>query len=124
MALGNGAPDIATAIAGIGQDRPGLVFGELFGTGVFLTALVAGTVCIIHPFQMMERPFLRDIIFYLIAGFWAFYIFWRQEIRLFDAVGFLALYGIYLVVVLIGRYVNTKIMKNTPYVRSQVCFIV
>ena len=72
---------------------------------------------------MMERPFLRDIIFYLIAGFWAFYIFWRQEIRLFDAVGFLALYGIYLVVVLIGRYVNTKIMKNTPYVRSQVCLI-
>ena len=79
MALGNGAPDIATAIAGIGQDRPGLVFGELFGTGVLLTALVAGAVCIIKPFK------LRDIVFYLIAGFWAFYIFWRPEIRIFDA---------------------------------------
>ena len=120
MALGNGAPDIATAIAGIGQDRPGLVFVELFGTGVLLTALVAGAVCIIKPFKLMERPFLRDIVFYLIAGFWAFYIFWRQEIRLFDAVGFLALYIIYLAVVLIGRYVNNKIRTNDPY-KHQVC---
>jgi sodium/potassium/calcium exchanger 6 len=121
MALGNGAPDIATAIAGIGQGRPGLVFGELFGTGVFLTALVAGAVCIIKPFKLMERPFLRDIVFYLIAGFWAFYIFWRQEIRLFDAVGFLALYLVYLAVVLIGRYVNNKIRTDVPY-KHQVCY--
>ena len=42
MALGNGAPDIFSALAGIGQDRPELVFGELFGAGVFVTAAVAG----------------------------------------------------------------------------------
>ena len=29
----------------------------------------------------MERPFLRDVSFYLMAGFWAFYIFWRGQIR-------------------------------------------
>ena len=29
MALGNGAPDIFSALAGIGQDRPELVFGEV-----------------------------------------------------------------------------------------------
>ena len=55
MALGNGAPDIATAIEGIGQDRPELVFGELFGTGVLLTELVAGAVCIIKPFKLIKR---------------------------------------------------------------------
>ena len=29
-------------------------------------------------FKVMERPFLRDVTFYLVAGFWAFYIFWKQ----------------------------------------------
>jgi len=72
MALGNGAPDIFSSLAGIGQDRPELVFGELFGAGVFLTTVVAGSVTITQPFKLMERPFLRDVSFYLIAGFSAF----------------------------------------------------
>ena len=42
MAFGNGAPDIFSSLAGANQDRPGLVFGELFGAGVFVTACVAG----------------------------------------------------------------------------------
>jgi len=115
MALGNGAPDIFSSLAGIGQDRPELVFGELFGAGVFLTTCVAGAVCVTQPFKLMERPFLRDVSFYILAGFLAFYIFWRQEIRLLDAIGFLALYLVYIAVVLIGRYINTRNRTSIPY---------
>jgi len=115
MALGNGAPDVFSSLAGIGQDRPGLVFGELFGAGVFVTACVAGAVSITHPFKLMERPFLRDVSFYVMSGFWAFYIFWRQEIRIFDAVGFLVIYIIYIVVVVVGRYINQKNRLDVPY---------
>ena len=115
MALGNGAPDIFSSLAGIGQDRPELVFGELFGAGVFLTTVVAGSVTITQPFKLMERPFLRDVSFYLIAGFSAFYIFWRQEIRLLDAVGFLVLYTVYIAVVLIGRYINQRNRQEVEY---------
>ena len=122
MALGNGAPDIATAIAGIGQNSPDLVFGELFGTGVLLTTVVAGAVCIIQPFKLMERPFLRDVCFYLLAGFWTFYIIWRQEIRLADAIGFLALYLVYFAVVVVGRYINAKNGQHIPYF-FQVCHV-
>lgn len=133
MALGNGAPDIFSALAGIGQDRPELVFGELFGAGVFVTAAVAGwdlrvismvaiidsllfsCVSVTRPFKLMERPFLRDVSFYLLAGFWAFYIFWRQEIRLLDSIGFLVVYLIYMVVVVVGRYIHQKNRAEIPY---------
>ena len=63
----------------------------------------------------MERPFLRDVSFYLMAGFWAFYIFWRQEIRLFDSIGFLVVYLIYIVVVVVGRYIHQKNRVEVPY---------
>jgi hypothetical protein len=56
---------------------PELLLGELFGAGVFVTTVVAGSICIAKPFKLMERPFLRDVVFYLFAGFWAFYIFYR-----------------------------------------------
>ena len=42
------------------------------------------------------------------SGFWAFYIFWSQEIRLVDSVGFLVLYLVYILVVVVGRYINQK----------------
>jgi len=119
MALGNGAPDIFSSLAGIGQDRPELVFGELFGAGVFCTTAVAGFVSVTQPFKLMERPFLRDVSFYLLAGFAAFYIFWRQEIRLGDAVGFLVMYVVYIAVVLIGRYIHNRNRQEVPYFTQQ-----
>ena len=63
----------------------------------------------------MERPFLLDVSFYLLAGFWAFYIFWRQEIRLLDSIGFLVVYLIYLLVVVVGRYIHQKNRSEIPY---------
>ena len=79
LAFGNGAPDIFSSLAGIGANRPELVFGELFGAGMFVTAMVAGAVCWLKPFDLMKRPFLRDVTFYIVAGFWAFCIFYRLE---------------------------------------------
>ena len=111
------------------------MFGSLFGAGVFVTACVAGAVSFTQPFHLMERPFLRwqqqqsthhiiplsvprDVSFYLCAGFWAFYIFWRQEIRVGDAVGFLALYVVYIAVVVVGRYINNKHRADTHQTQS------
>ena len=72
-------------------------------------------VSVTQPFKLMERPFLRDVSFYLMAGFWAFYIFWRQEIRLIDSIGFLVVYLIYIVVVVVGRYIHQKNREEIPY---------
>ena len=90
------------------KDLPELVFGSLFGAGVFVTACVAGSVAFTRPFHSMERPFLRDVSFYLLSGYWAFYIFYSQQIRLTDSIGFLVVYIIYILVVVVGRYINQK----------------
>lgn len=112
LAFGNGAPDIFSSMAGVTQSRPELVLGALFGAGVFVTTAVAGSVCVSKPFKLMERPFLRDVTFYLAAGFWAFCIFYRGEIRLYDSLGFLALYLVYILVVIIGRLVNQRLRQR------------
>ena len=57
------------------------------GAGVFVTAVVAGTIAIIHPFDAMQRPFLRDIVFYLAAVFWTFSVMWDKEITKIEAIG-------------------------------------
>ena len=41
----------------------------------FILTAVAGSVCLSTPFKLMERPFLRDVAFYIAAGFWAYCIF-------------------------------------------------
>ena len=80
LAFGNGAPDIFSSLAGADNDRPELVFGELFGAGLFVTTVVAGAICWLKPFKLMKRPFLRDVSFYIAAAFWSFCIFYRSSI--------------------------------------------
>jgi len=59
------------------------------GAGVFVTTIVAGVIAIICPFDAMQRPFLRDIIFFIAALFWTFYILWDHKITKFEAIGML-----------------------------------
>ncbi|XP_067932432.1 mitochondrial sodium/calcium exchanger protein-like [Watersipora subatra] len=116
LAFGNGAPDIFSAIAAIGNMKngsdAGLAFGALLGAGVFVTAVVSGAVIISKPFQCMERPLLRDITFYIGAVFYTFYIMQSKKINTLEAVGFLIIYIAYVLVVVIGRYIRKQ--SQTP----------
>ncbi len=77
LAVGNGAPDLFSALAGSSQGRPQLVLGQLMGCAVLLTSCVAGMVCLAAPFKLMVRPFFRDVAFLAAAGFWAFWAYYR-----------------------------------------------
>ena len=57
------------------------------GAGIFVTTVVAGTIAIICPFNAMERPFLRDVIFYIAATFMTFTVLWSKEIGKVEAIG-------------------------------------
>jgi len=35
----------------------------------------------------MERPFLRDVIFYIGAAYWTFYIFHKGVVTTWEAIG-------------------------------------
>ncbi|XP_021341574.1 sodium/potassium/calcium exchanger 6, mitochondrial-like isoform X2 [Mizuhopecten yessoensis] len=117
LAFGNGAPDIFSAIAAIGNAKngdAGLAIGALFGAGVFVTTVVAGSIAVICPFQAMQRPFLRDVIFYLAAAFWSFSILWKKEITKIESIGFILMYACYVLVVVFGRYIYKKYKKSIP----------
>uniref|UniRef100_A0A4W6GAA7 Solute carrier family 8 member B1 n=1 Tax=Lates calcarifer TaxID=8187 RepID=A0A4W6GAA7_LATCA len=88
LALGNGAPDIFSAVAAFSHPHTaGLAVGALFGAGIFVTTVVAGGVALVKPFAVASRPFLRDVIFYMVAVFWTFVMLFRGTTTLGETLG-------------------------------------
>ncbi|CBY07759.1 unnamed protein product [Oikopleura dioica] len=104
VAFGNGAPDIFSAIAsfGAGGEVAKLAIGSLIGAGLFVTSVVAGACMITTPFSPAARPLLRDVIFYLWSLYWLLQCLYKGRIEMFDAVGFIVLYIIYVTTVGLG----------------------
>ncbi|XP_017436076.1 cation/calcium exchanger 5 [Vigna angularis] len=93
LSLGNGAPDVFSSFAALraGQYRTG--FGAILSAGTFVSALVVGFVAIFAaPFSVDPAPFVRDVLFYLTAAMFLFYVYLSAEIFLWQAVGFVAFY--------------------------------
>uniref|UniRef100_A0A1I8HWI2 Na_Ca_ex domain-containing protein n=1 Tax=Macrostomum lignano TaxID=282301 RepID=A0A1I8HWI2_9PLAT len=106
LALGNGAPDIFSAISSITTLKDGdagLAFGALLGAGIFVTAVTAGAIAIVKPFTAMSRPLMKDIVFYMFTIFWAFIVMFRQTITLVDSIGFIVLYVLYVILTVVSR---------------------
>ncbi|CAH1803024.1 unnamed protein product, partial [Owenia fusiformis] len=115
LAFGNGAPDIFSAIAAIGNAKngdAGLALGALIGAGVFVTTIVPAAIALVVPFKAMERPFIRDIVFYLIAVFATFVVLYHRHIVTAEAIAFIGLYVVYVIVVVVGRYIYQEQKKK------------
>lgn len=115
LAFGNGAPDVFSAVVAFSDPRTaGLAIGAIFGkgtplpcphgvtfwscgmfpcptvlagAGVFVTTVVAGGIALVKPFTAASRPFLRDVIFYMVAVFLTFVVLYVGRIRLGEALG-------------------------------------
>ncbi|XP_061624141.1 mitochondrial sodium/calcium exchanger protein isoform X2 [Phyllopteryx taeniolatus] len=112
LALGNGAPDIFSAIAAFSHPHTaGLAVGALFGAGIFVTTVVAGSVALVKPFAVASRPFLRDVIFYMVAVFWTYLILYRGTSALGETLGYLGLYVVYVLTVIISAYVYSRLKR-------------
>ncbi|XP_041757105.1 mitochondrial sodium/calcium exchanger protein isoform X1 [Coregonus clupeaformis] len=106
LALGNGAPDVFSATVAFSRPHTaGLAIGALFGAGIFVTTVVAGAVSLVKPFTVASRPFLRDVIFYMAAVFWTFIILYRGTISLGETLGYLGLYVVYVITVIVSAYI-------------------
>lgn len=93
LALGNGSPDVFASVAALrgGQYRTGL--GAILSAGTFVSAFVVGFVAIYAaPFSVDPAPFVRDVLFYLIAALFLFYVYLSAEIFLWQAIGFVGFY--------------------------------
>ncbi|CAF0784595.1 unnamed protein product [Adineta steineri] len=121
LAFGNGAPDIFSAIAAVSSAKGGdvgLAFGALFGAGVFVTTVVAGTICLVTPFRSIQRPLLRDIIFFIIASFAAYVAMYDGKIYLYESLGFIIMYVVYLIVLIGGYFVNRRIKDRRALIQA------
>ncbi|CAG2106496.1 unnamed protein product [Medioppia subpectinata] len=111
LAFGNGAPDIFSSISGVTQSKPQLIFSGLLGAGIFVTTVVVGSVLLTGQFEVMQRPLMRDIAFYIGATFMVWFIIWKTRIYLKHAIALVAVYVCYIGVVIIGRYFYLKTKK-------------
>ncbi|XP_078484084.1 mitochondrial sodium/calcium exchanger protein [Ciona intestinalis] len=111
VAFGNGSPDIFSAIAAFTNSNPtaaGVAVGALLGAATFVTTVVAGLVATTQTFTLAQRPFMRDMTFFIAAAFWAFYLIYTNEINIYSSVGFLGLYVFYVTIVIVGRYIHQR----------------
>ncbi|KAL6545018.1 Cation/calcium exchanger 5 [Orobanche hederae] len=93
LALGNGAPDVFASVAAVRGGQPRTGFGAILSAGTFVSALVVGFVAIYAaPFSVDPAPFVRDVLFYLTAALFLFYVYLSAEIYLWQAVGFVGFY--------------------------------
>ena len=67
LALGNGAPDLFSSFSATDNDSPDLAVGGVVGAGIFITTVCVGGVAFLAPFKVTRRPFLRDVVFYIVA---------------------------------------------------------
>ncbi|KAL7205124.1 hypothetical protein ACSBR2_018111 [Camellia fascicularis] len=93
LALGNGAPDVFASVAAVRGGHPRTGFGAILSAGTFVSALVVGFVAIYAaPFSVDPEPFVRDVLFYLTAALFLFYVYLSAEIFLWQAIGFVGFY--------------------------------
>ncbi|CAL1710949.1 unnamed protein product [Somion occarium] len=106
LAFGNGSPDVFSTFAAMRSNSAGLAIGDLLGAALFVTSCVVGSMCIIKPFKVDRGPFLRDVGFFTFAVMMVLVMLWDNEIKAWEAASMIALYAIYVTVVVIGSYLE------------------
>jgi sodium/potassium/calcium exchanger 6 len=141
LALGNGAPDIFSVYSSIMNTKglgkgTALALGELFGAGCFVTTVVVGTISVLVPFRVTRRPFVRDLVVYLVAVLWVrvvwgfillfllqlnhvcwqtYVVLWDGNIHIYESLGYIVIYVLYVCVVIFGRKIYQS-SKKAPSV--------
>ncbi len=54
---------------------------------MFLSTVIVATVTLIEPFDVMRRPLIRDLLFFLGAVIFTFFVLYHQEVDLWQALG-------------------------------------
>lgn len=113
LSFGNGAPDVFASIAATLSGNPNVGVSAILGAGVFTTTIIVGVVSFVSEVELDRRPFLRDIGFFIASTGYLLYCFSDSKVSLGEAVGFLAFYVVFAVVVIVGRSVYQRWKKQS-----------
>ncbi|CAM9239518.1 unnamed protein product [Scytosiphon promiscuus] len=113
LAFGNGAPDVFSAFVALtsAKDREeGLLvgMGSLLGSTISTVTLIIGCVVYVRPTQVSRVPFTRDITFLVMALLLVLFSASMGRIPIWMASCYLALYGVYVTIVLKGPAAGSK----------------
>lgn len=108
LAFGNGSPDVFSTFSAMRADSGSLAVGELLGAASFIVSCVVGSMCIIKPFRVHRKPFLRDVGFFTVAVCLLLVILWDSKIKTWEAGILIAMYVVYVVVVVTGSWWDRK----------------
>ena len=99
-----------------------LAVGELIGAASFIVAVVAGSMAIVRPFKVARRPFLRDILFFILAILFGIFVLADGEIHMWECVVMVCYYISYVMFVCIWHWWamrNKRIKLTDAQARDQ-----
>lgn len=106
MAMGSSAPELAIALLALFKgsgEHSDLGIGTIVGSAVFNILVITGASALVRPAAVRFRVVLRDALFYLLSIGMLLLAFNDGHIVAYEAVAFLVLYAIYLVVLWFWR---------------------
>ncbi|KAF8510772.1 Sodium/calcium exchanger protein-domain-containing protein [Gautieria morchelliformis] len=112
LAVGNGSPDVFATFSAMKAHSGSLAVGELLGAAAFIVSVVVGSMCIIKPFHVNPRPFLRDVGFFTVAVSLVLWILHDGRIRKWEAGSLVALYMIYVATVVVGSWWEKRLEQK------------
>ena len=118
LAFGNGSPDVFSTFAAMSSHSGSLAVGELMGAAGFITAVVAGSMAIVKPFQVARKSFIRDVGFFTVAAAFSLVFLADGSLRLWECVVMVAFYVFYVVFVVawhwwLGRRRGIRLKETT-----------
>jgi sodium/potassium/calcium exchanger 6 len=104
LAFGNGSPDVFSTFAAMSSNSGSLAVGELMGAAGFITAVVAGSMAIVKPFQVAKKSFIRDVGFFAVAASFSLVFLRDGSLRLWECISMVAFYIFYVVFVVVWHW--------------------
>jgi K+-dependent Na+/Ca+ exchanger-like protein len=101
MAMGSSAPELAIALLALfnrGGEHSDVGIGTIVGSAVFNILVITGFSAIVRPTKITMRVVVRDIVVYVASIALLLVTFADGVITLFEAVAFLGLYAVYLII--------------------------
>lgn len=115
LAIGNGAPDVFTAYAGLKQDDIRLVLGALIGASIFISTVVLGTIILVVEVRSEDIDkidFVRDVVAYLLVVVLVVGVAYDGTVHLYEAILFLVFYIAYISVAVLISFVRGYLKKR------------
>ena len=108
LAFGNGSPDVFSTFAAMRSNSGSLAVGELVGAASFISAVVAGSMALVAPFQVARRSFIRDVGFFAVAASFSLVFLADGSLRLWECITMIAYYVFYVIFVVLWHWWLTR----------------